>query len=132
MLGKEVLGNYGKDSYCNVVVTKDLVTIKNGRFDYTIPSSAFSLQSGKGTDVDYDFHVQETGAQGTLSFYESSGILLGVEVTYSDNSGADFCFHVDASKVLGRLPLDGYVSLDDQGEFGTIPMTDDIKNLLLI
>lgn len=98
---------------------------------YSIPGTAFVLIGGEGKQAEYSFGGMENGAAGSLNFYETSGIPLSVEVDYSDNSGADFRFTVAESKVLDGIPLDGYVSLDTQGEFGTIPMTDDVKELLL-
>lgn len=127
----EVLGNYGDDSTANVVVEAGQATINYEGATYTLPGSAFREPRGEKTDIDYDFYVDDSGASGTLSFYEDTDLPLQVEVTYKDNSGTDLYFMVDRGYVLDRMPLEGYVSLDSQGEFGAIPMTEDVKKLLL-
>jgi hypothetical protein len=127
----EVIGNYGDVSSANVIIEAGQASIKYEGAAYTIPSSAFSEPDGEGTDITYNFSMQDTGASGSLSFYEASDIPLSVEVIYTDNSGADLYFSLGRSYVLDSIPLEGYVSLDSQGEFGAIPMTEDVKKLLL-
>lgn len=143
----EMLGTYGqamieyatgKDG--SIIIEKDQIKILYGGQEVLLPAADF-IQ----TDVSENGTLYECYGSGTQGYDAQLSVMKGFDDKTGDRLsscefaeitlfGADQKIETGArekTKVLYGIPTGEYESLDDKGEFGILPMTQSVRNLIL-
>lgn len=135
----EIIGSYGTASVQHIgfqdslTIVENQITVKRNGSEIVYPSSAFTLVSN-GDRFEYNY-MGDSGDYGTLMVRtDFEGELYADFMIYTDSGETDEKLslqNIHKTDVLYGIPLEGYKSLDGEGEFGAVPMTAEVRTALL-
>lgn len=143
----EMLGTYGQamigyatEKDGSIIIEKNQIKILYGGQEILLPAANFVQTDVSENAAHYECYDSGTlGYEAQLSFMKGFDDKTGDRLStyeFADMTlyGANIKIETGArekTKVLYGIPTSEYESLDDKGEFGILPMTQSVRNIIL-